>query len=180
MIALITLVAPAPSGASRTISALVVAGTSRAPLSTTAIAATTTAGDGRDDGLGHLHAGQRLFLGEVGGHAAQDVDERDHRQRLDEELREGEVGGAVDDEQPTDPVADQTDEQHGRHPAPDADERQRGEQHDHGERELKPRVVDGLTRPRSANERREPGQDDDGDEHRWSGRRGPIRPAGAR
>ena len=40
MIALITFSAPAPSGASRTNSALVVAGTCRAPLSTTAVAAT--------------------------------------------------------------------------------------------------------------------------------------------
>ena len=40
MIALITFSAPAPSGASRMNSALVVAGTGRAPLSTTAIPAT--------------------------------------------------------------------------------------------------------------------------------------------
>ena len=180
MIALITFVAPAPSGASRMNSALVVGGTWRAPLSTTAVPATIPPATAAITALGTWTRARCRSQGEPAGHPAQDEHERDQRQRLDEELGQREIGGTVDDEQPADAVADHPDQQHRGEPAAHPHQGERRERHQHGQGQLQRRVVDGLVRPRAADQHGRAGQGDDGDEDDGEVGRDRARPAAGR
>src|SRR5690606_7359423 len=61
--------------------------------------------------------GHERAVGEVGGQPAQDEDEHDERDRLDEHLRQGEVGRAVELVEQRHPVAGDAEQQHGLEPA---------------------------------------------------------------
>ena len=115
-------------------------------------------GDGdRDDDTdaAGAHGGATL---EAVGQLAQHEHEQHRRQRLDGGLGEGEVGGALDDEQGGHPVADGRQEQHGGESTARRGRQQRtADEHD-GDRDLRRPPDEGRPlRPVDAAEQGEPG-----------------------
>ena len=121
--------------------------------------------DGEADGEAHPPAAGERPVGEVRGEAAQHEDEDDERDGLDEHLGEGEVGGAVQQEDAGDRVPGEAQEDDGFEATTRAGREDRGEdgrRAEHGLRRLVPRSR--ALRGCRPEQQRDPDDDDEHDE----------------
>lgn len=132
-------------------------------------------GDGRHDGAdGHADDGARdpvrpaVAIAEAGGQAPQHEHEGDEGDRLDERLRQGEVGCSVQGEEGGHAVPRHPDEHHGLEALVRQRRGDRTHDHQDADRELG-RIVEehGRARPRAVQRQRHDGR---GDEHHEDGR----------